>query len=443
MYAPNDDLFPVPEFYTRAAEPSKERAPISDEVVTDVVVIGGGYTGLSAALHLAQRGAKVAVLERHSIGWGASGRNAGQVGPYLKLSPGAAIKVLGEERGQRLLNATGTGPQLVFDLVDRYRIGCDLVRNGLLYAAYSAAGVRGIEARLRYWEDNGTSIQVLDRATAHRLVGSDFYSYVTLEPRGGTINPLGLANGFARAVEEEGGLVFCNSPVVSVSRVSKGWEVSTPTGRVLAGSLVFATNAYTTPLLSSELRASIIPMRAYQLVSKPLSKNVAATILPGGQALTDSRHLFSGVRIYPDGRLQAGVDGPAFTARGHPYIHKATQRILTLYPQIEKIEWESYWSGWLAVTMDQIPHLHDLGNGAWAALGCTGRGIVHSVIQGKELASAIYGTPSSELAIEVTPVKPALSSRLVPVLVGGLLHYYRAHDYLSGQRSKHSGLLNR
>src|SRR5262249_19074655 len=144
-------------------------------------------------------------------------------------------------------------------------------------------------------------------------------------------------------------------------------------GTVTADSVVIATNAYTGNLWPG-LGDSIIPMRAHQLVTKPLGDNIRRTILPQGQPMIDTRHLFSGLRLHPDGRLQASADGPAFPI-GEPYLGKLTRRLAATFPQLGPLEWEHRWSGWVAVTYDMYPHLHELASGVWAGLGYSGRGI--------------------------------------------------------------------
>ena len=173
---------------------------------------------------------------------------------------------------------------------------------------------------------------------------------------------------------------------------------------------------------------SFIAMRGHGLVSRPLSDNERKTILPGGQPLTDTRHLFSGVRMLPGGHLHVSLDGPFLGAERAPFVHKAEARIAKLFPHLGRIEWQESWSGWIAVTPDQYPRVHELAPGLYAGLGYSGRGIVAATMIGREIAQRIGGTPDTDLHFPLTPLSPMRGHGLAGLPLRALVNGYRVLD---------------
>jgi glycine/D-amino acid oxidase-like deaminating enzyme len=233
-----------------------------------------------------------------------------------------------------------------------------------------------------------------------------------------------------------GAAISTRTPVTDLARRGSEWRLTTPRGEVVADTVVLATNAYTEGKLWPGLRQSLIPMRAYQLVSRPLGENVRRSILPRYQPLTDTRPLFSGVRLHPDGRLQASADGPAFHGSGAPFIGKLTRRLGAIFPQIDALNWEYRWNGWVAMTVDRYPHLHALAPGLWAGLGYSGRGIGLATLMGREIAGRIAGVPERDLVLPVTPLRPRWVTRAARPLVNSLLTYYRLQDAVASARRR-------
>jgi glycine/D-amino acid oxidase-like deaminating enzyme len=401
-----------------------------------VAVIGAGFTGISTALHLAQHGIDTIVLEAKAIGWGASSRNFGQVVPYFKHDQDHVVRHYGIERGERMIAAVAAGPDLVFSLIERHAIACNPDRKGLIFAAHSAAARIGLERRAEFWRSRGAPVEMFEHDAAASLIGSQYYEACSLDRRGGTINPLAYVRGLAAAAIKAGARIFTETPASSLERVGSGWRILTPAGEIAADTVVLASNAYTQAHLWPGLRESIIPMRAYQFVSRPLGENLRRSVLPQGQPLTDTRHLFSGVRLHPDGRLQASVDGPAFRVGGSGNLDKTSRRIAETFPQLGALQWEFAWAGWVAMTYDQYPHLHQLGPGLWAGLGYSGRGIALATMMGSEIAARIAGRDEATLALPTVPLRPRAITRLARPLVGALLAFYRYSDARSDVRRR-------
>ncbi|MDR3537276.1 MAG: FAD-dependent oxidoreductase [Acetobacteraceae bacterium] len=431
MHHPSDDTAGPPQAYVRSAPPSPSRFVLDADHRTTVAVVGAGFTGLSAALHLAEAGVSVTVLESRHIAWGASGRAFGQVVPYLKHDHAEVMRHYGAERGARMVDAIGAGPALVAGLVDRFRIACGLCRSGLIFGAHAPSGTRALEARAAYWQTRGAPMEMLDTAATRAATGSGAYATALLDHRGVHLNPFAYARGLANAAVAAGARIAEDAKVQSLTRIGDAWRLQVGPHTVTADAVILATNAYTDQLWPG-LAASVIPVRGHAMVSGPLGDNLRGTILPGGQALTDTRRLFSGVRVLPDGRLHVSLDGPAFGPAAPPRVAKLNARLARLYPQLGRMVWEEAWSGFVAMTPDHFPRVHVLAPGLYAGLGYSGRGIAAATLIGSELAARIRGVADDALVFPVSPLRPLRWHRFAALPVGALLQMYRVQDAIDG-----------
>ena len=436
MTSPQYEPSSPPNAYAHSAPALPPLRPLAGQVQADVVVIGGGVTGTSAALHLAERGANVVVLEANEIGWGGSGRAFGQIVPYTKHSEGSVLEHFGPERGQRLIDAAAAGPDLVYGLIEKHGINCDAVRSGLLFTAHSRKGLRGLEERAAFWQSHGAPISLTGPAETARMMGTSFYQYALFDQRGGTLNPFAYTRGLAAAAIAAGATVHVASPMRSSTREGTRWRVTTDAGSVLANHVLLATDSYSGDSVP-DVGRGLINLRAYQLVTKPLPPEVLATILPGQQPMTDTRRLFSGIRVHRNGRLHLSVDGPAFTANGQPFKEMATRRVRKLFPQIEQFEWEEMWRGWVGVTVNEYPRLLDLGQGRFGAYGYSGRGLALGTLLGRELARHVAGNHPDDLLLPLTPPEPILVRPFARPLVGSLMTLYRILDAIDERGVSH------
>jgi glycine/D-amino acid oxidase-like deaminating enzyme len=431
---PLADATPLPVSY-QSANPALTLPPLDGTHRADVVVVGAGFTGLSAALHLAQAGCSAVVVERREVGWGGSGRAFGQVVPYLKHSEAEVLAAFGPDWGERLIAGVAAGPDLVFRLIAEHGIACEQTRSGVVVAAHARKAEPDLERRARFWADRGADVTMLHGEAMAAETGTRFYRAGLLDRRGGCVNPLAYAQGLAQAVVTAGGRVHEGCPALSLRQDGGGWQVRTPGGEVLAPQVVLATDAYTDDLWPG-LRHSIVPLRAYQLVSEPLSDNLRHSVLRGGRALTDTRRLYSGIRLRADGRLHVSVDGPALRNDGTPDAAFATRRVQALFPHLPPPVWESSVVGWVGMTADQYPHLHRLAPGLVAAVGLSGRGIAFGTLLGREASLRVLKRPESEWMMPDTPLRPMAVQPVVGPLLAGLLTCYRALDALELRRPR-------
>jgi glycine/D-amino acid oxidase-like deaminating enzyme len=371
----------------------------------DVAVIGGGYTGLSAALHLAESGATVTLLETEQPGWGASGRNGGQINPGLKDGPEGILDKFGPTRGEAMIDLSGRAADLVFELIARHGIDCDAVRPGWIRAAHTPRALVDLQRLAAEWQARGAPVEALDKAQIAQLTGTESYLGGLIDRRGGNLHPLNYALGLARAAAGAGAAIHGGAQVTAIDRVAQGYRVATKAGAVTAGKVLVCTNAYAGPL-HPRLAASVLPVRSVQVATAPLSDNLRASVLTRRHAVSDSRRLLLYFRTDAQGRLIMGGRGTyrdASTRRQIDHLRRVTGQ---LFPQLGDVAWEHAWGGMVAVTGDHYPHLHELAPGMMTALGYNGRGVAMATAMGRLLARWAGGQAADELGFPVTPVRP-------------------------------------
>ena len=384
--------------------------PLRGRAEVDVAVIGAGFTGLSAALHLAGRGRSVAVLEAAEIGFGASGRNVGLVNAGMWVLPDLLPQRLGALHGERLLRLLGDAPSLVFDLVARHRMDCEAVRQGTLHCAVGASGLAGLRIRAAQWQRLGAPVRLLDAEETAARVGTAAYAGSLLDLRAGTIQPLAYARGLARAALAAGARLHGGSAVVGAEDRGTAWRLAVEGGgRVDARWVVVATNTYTLPggpwpLLASEL----VRMPYFNVATRPLPDALRRAILPGGEGAWDTRLILSSLRLDAAGRLVFGSIG-ALRRPGHA-IHLGWGRraLLRLFPALRDVAFEHEWYGWIGTTSDALPRFHRLARGVVSFSGYNGRGIGTGTVFGRELARLVLGEVDvSGLALPERAIVPA------------------------------------
>ncbi len=402
---------------------------LKEERRADAIVIGGGYTGLSAALHLAERGADAVLLEAQTAGFGASGRNNGQVIPtYTRHSPDDVVREFGPEQGERMNAWVAGSADLVFDLIRRHGIDCDAAQNGWLQPAHAISRMAGVQAKHDQWAARGAPVEMVDRDRTAELTGSPIYHGGWLHRSGGHIQPLSFARGMAKAAIDAGAAIHCESPAIELRRDGNGWLVMTPHGSVRTQSVLLATNAYTDQLWPG-LSRSIVPVRSFHIATAPLSANVAATILPQGQGFSDTRQALWAFRQDRNRRLiTTCMPVTTFGVRGT--LRRSTlKRLHEAFPQISGTEFDYIWECKVAMTIDRLPRYHELAPGLCAGLGYSGRGIAIGTAMGKFLAERVSGGADIDPPIPSTPVQGLPLHDLIVPLSRILVLYYRWRDY--------------
>lgn len=372
------------------APPPPPTTPLRGEVRAGAVVVGGGFTGMSAALHLAEGGADVVLLEAVEIGFGASGRNVGLVNAGMWVMPSELPNVLGQTHGERLLRCLGEAPDYVFELIARHAIACEPVRAGTLHCGVGESGRKELAAREAEWRALGAPVRLLDAAETAAKTGMSAYSASLLDFRAGTIQPLAYVRGLATAAAKAGARLHTDSPVTAIAEDGGGWRVSTAEGSVLADWVVVATDMYGVGPWP-QIREQQVQLPYFNVATKPLSPNVAGSILPERQGVWDTATVMTSFRKDAAGRLVFGSIG-ALRGTGTA-VHRAWARraLARHFPQLAEVPFEAEWWGSIGMTADHLPHFHRLARNVVTICGYNGRGIAPGTVCGRALAELVLG----------------------------------------------------
>ena len=416
------------------APPGPQCAPLSAPVSAQVAVIGAGYTGLCAALHLAEAGRDVVVLESRNVGDCASGLNGGQVIAGVKHDPDTLEGLFGAAAGARLIDTVASGPDQVFALITRLGISCDATRTGWIQPATSASALQQQAQRAEQWQRRGAPVELLSREQVARLTGSARYCGGLFDRRGGTVQPLSYVRGLAHAALASGARLFTGTPALKLARVSGGFHIETPQGSVAAAQVIVATNAYTSSITAA-LRRSVVRVPSFQVATRPIPAALRSAILPGGQAASDTWRLLRYFRVDASGRLVMGTRGTFAVAPTTHTVRHHYRAVAEIYPQLAQLGFEYHWGGFVAMTQDHLPHLHELSPGLTAALGYNGRGVAMATVMGHLLARWALGSSPAELGFPVTPVRPLPLHAFSGLGVRATIQYLRLADALTRSRS--------
>ena len=431
MIAVNAEMTLPDSLWAATAAPAPATPPLTESASFDVAIIGAGYTGLSTALHLAERGLRVCVLDAAEPGWGASGRNGGQVIPGLKYDPDELVRRHGETAGNALVGIVGGAADTVFDLIDKYGIDCAALRRGWIQPAHSAAMLARVVRRARQWEARGASVSVLDANAVSQRVGTDAFVGGWIDHRAGSIQPLSYARGLARAALGLGVAVHGGTLATSLVREATTWRIATARGPVVTASrVVLATNGYTGPLWP-KLERTVIAANSFIVATRPLAPAVTDSILSGGEVASDSRRLLLYFRRDAQGRLLMGGRGQFSEPRSASDWSHLERSVQLLFPQLKGIEYEYRWAGRIAITADFLPHVHEPAPGLTIALGYNGRGIAMATTLGKHLAARLCGDTSAAFPFPATPIRPIPLHGLQRFYIAAGVTWYRMLDALS------------
>jgi glycine/D-amino acid oxidase-like deaminating enzyme len=425
----------IKSLWAATASPAAELASFTGDTRAQVTIIGGGYTGLSAALHLGEAGRDAVVLEAAGIGERASGLNGGQVIPGLKYDPDELEEMFGADLGPRLVSLVGQGPDVVFDLIRRNNIPCDAVRTGWLQLATSEGALVQLLSRMQQWRRRGAPVESLTREQSARLTGSHRYYGGWLDRRGGTVQPLSYVRGLAAAAQRYGARLFSHSPATRLSRSNGEWRVDTPRGSVTSPVVIVATDAYADRIVDV-VRRTVVTVPSFQVATVPLSRDLIQSILPERQSASDTWHLLRYFRLDAAGRLLMGSRGMFGNAPVGAQARHHYRAVRELYPQLEGVRYEYHWGGLVAVTRDHLPRLQEVAPGLLAGFGYNGRGVAMATLMGSLLARWSCGESAAELGFPVTPVDALRLHGLSQMAARLAVQYLRTLDSLSRVRER-------
>jgi glycine/D-amino acid oxidase-like deaminating enzyme len=418
-----------PSLYADTAVTPTPTPPLEADRSVPVAIIGGGFTGLSTALHLAEQGVQATVLEAQEPGWGASGNNGGQVNPGLKHDPDQIEADFGAELGRRMIDFSYGTTNFTLDLIRRYQIPCEARQNGTLRAAYNEASAAAIEATAKQCIRRGMPVTLLDAAKMREMTGTGRYLCAMFDARGGDLHPLSYARGLARAAIAAGASVHGETPALSLRRDGARWRIETPRAIVHADKVLLATNGFTDDLWPA-LRRTIVPVFSSIAATAPLSDDVARAIMPTRSVLYESGHITVYYRIDQRNRLLMGGRGPMRWIRSASDVSYFIRYAERLWPQLKGVTWTHGWNSRLAITADHYPHVHEPAENLLISLGCNGRGVALSTAMGAQLARRLIGGNKAEIDMPVTGIKPIPMHAFWPVGVTAAVLAGRVRDRL-------------
>jgi glycine/D-amino acid oxidase-like deaminating enzyme len=409
---------PLPRFPASPLPPS-----------TDVAIIGGGYTGLSAARTLARHGADVTLLERHHLGWGASSRNGGFVLPGFKPESEELARMVGPERARRMFQLSLAAMSFLERLTAEEGIACDLVRCGAVTLAAKPGHVPALEQSSRFLrEELGYDTELVGRSDIARVIGSTRYHGAMLDPQAYSLQPAKYVRGLSLAAEKSGARLLEGTNVTRLQRVAGGFEVHTQRGVLRAREVLAATNGYTTAALP-KLRRRVVPIGSYIIATEPLEPRLAQRLIPGCRALSDTKNLLYYFRLSPDGRMVFGGRAsftPASPKRSASILRAGMREV---FPELAEATVEYAWSGKVGYPIDHLPHAGRL-DGVHYAMGYCGHGVALATYLGHRMGEVLAG-------VGEVPDLGGMGFKAIPLfegfpwflpLVGG---YYRVRDWLS------------
>ena len=417
----NDGLGFAQSYYLATAAAAPSHPALLGEIRADLVVVGAGCTGLSAALHAAERGLSVVVLEGGRVGWGASGRNGGQIIPGLRKGAVELTRRLGLERARALLGLAFEARTLVGELIERHQIACDFKPSGHLLGAVKTADLRWMEAEAEQLarEFDYPHVAFLSAKEARAQVDTPYQGGL-LDRRGGHLHPLNFTLGLAAAAVAAGVRIFEHSPAVALSQ-GPGVTVRTPKGQVRAAHAVLAGDALLEGL-APELGARIMPVANYLVATDPLPQ--AAMLIPSDVAVSDTRFVLDYYRLTADRRLLFG--GGERYSRSPPADIAGFVRphLEAVFPQLKGVAIAHAWGGLVSVTRTRLPHVGRAGDVLFAH-GYSGMGVILSSLAGKLLVDAIAKeTDRFDLFVGVAPPGfPGGTALRGPLHVLGMLWY--------------------
>jgi gamma-glutamylputrescine oxidase len=413
----------APSYYAATANPFPAQPVLQGDLSADVVVVGGGYTGLSAALHAAEAGLTVILLEGKRIGWGASGRNGGQMIPGMRWGAVELVDRFGSDHARRLLKVANAAGEQVRTQIARHAIACDL-RRGHFHAAAKPAHLEAMRRELDCLTallDYG-SASIVSAGDVGDYVASPIYHGGMIDMNGGHLHPLNYALGLAGAAQAAGVRIFEQSPVTAIDHTGPV-VAATPQGQVTARHGVLACDAFMGQI-EAGLGRMTMPVANYNVATSPLSPDQAKALIPSGAAVSDSKFVLNYYRLSADNRLIFG-GGEKYSPTPPPGIAGFVRPYLEgVFPQLKGVGIDYAWGGMVGVTLNRLPHFGRIGH-SFLAHGWSGHGVLLTTLAGQLIADAMRGTAERFDLFAALPNRPFPGGPLLrhPLYVAGMLWY--------------------
>ena len=377
-------------YYAASANPAPERPALQGDQEIDICIVGAGYSGLSTGLHLAEKGYKVAIIEGARVGWGASGRNGGQIVNGLNASLQTIKRRYGQDTATFVAGLVQEGGEIIRERVRTYDIKCDLKEKNI-FTGLTTAHMRELEDRMKLWESYGIKNQeMLDKDQLRAHVNSDLYEGGLIDHSGGHMHPLNLALGEAAAFEKNGGTIYEMSPVIDVDHNAARPVVRTENGSVTCKTLVLCGNAYLGHVVP-ELAPRVMPVSTQVMATEPLGEDLAHELLPTDACVEDIRYILDYYRLSGDKRMLFGGGTVYGGADPRDIEAKLRRNMDNVFPKLKDVKIDYAWSGNFALSFSRVPQMGRIGDNTYFAHGYSGHGVTGSHTFGRILSEAIDG----------------------------------------------------
>jgi gamma-glutamylputrescine oxidase len=404
----------TPSYYAASANAAPERPELAGDHQIDVCIVGAGYTGLSTGLYLAEKGYKVAIIEGARVGWGASGRNGGQIVNGLNASLQTIKKRYGQDTATFVAGLVQEGGEIIRERISTYDIQCDLKEKNI-FTGLTSAHMGELEQRMKLWASYGLNNQeMLDKNQLREHVNSDLYAGGLIDHSGGHMHPLNLALGEAAAFEHNGGTIYEMSPVIDVDQAAAQPVVKTAKGTMTCKTLVLCGNAYLGHVVPT-LTSRVMPVSTQVMATEPLGEARARDLIPTDACVEDIRYILDYYRLSGDNRMLFG-GGTVYGGADPSDIKTKLQRNMDkVFPQLKGVRIDYAWSGNFALSFSRVPQMGRIGGNTYFAHGYSGHGVTGSHTFGRILAEAVHGDLTRFDVFAKVPWHPFPGGRMLRV----------------------------
>ncbi len=411
-----------------------KRRPVQQgEETCDVVIIGGGFTGLSVAYHLQQRNVKTVVLESNTVGSGASGRNGGEVLIGYVMSMQELAGKYGHDIAKQMFQMSLDSIDLIEDIIQKEGIQCDFFRNGNLLAAYKPSHLDGMRREQEFlYKNYQFETNIVEKQDMHTEMDSDFYHGAHIDEKSAIFHPLNYCLGLANAVEKGGGTIYEHSEAINIKRVSHDRViVETNNGRVIAKQVGMFVNAYTTDV-HKRIKKSIVPVESIVLATETLPKELCSNLIKHNRAASDTKNLLYYFRLSADNRMVFGGSGRTTSKRDARRLFENLQAgMVDVFPALKDAKVDYKWSGKVGFTVEKIPYIGQLDDGTHFAFGYAGHGAAMSTLLGKIVAMNMLNEGDKNNPLDRSNLKPIPFHNMNATGLGIMKYYFKFLDYIS------------